>query len=209
MMRDDRVVEGLHERGSSRFEDETDVAPHADAVNAAAMGRFRPHGPHAGFDVRDRPRIGEQHVLNPRTDRTNGQIGPGILLDLHHAGEMIEQIDGPPDVFECVQIVRGIFAHELDIVEHLRVADQFDDRRPRNVQMRAQSRLSGIEQLTQSITTHARLLSSKEKSAQSESPFCGTSRAEATPGGPYLKTVTDPSAVPIAAPFANAAQDRL
>ena len=149
-----------------------DVPPHAHAVQAPGMRRFRADGPHAGFDVRDRPRIGEQHVLNARADCANRQICPWVLFDLHHSGEVIEQVDRPPDVLQRVQVVRRVFGDELDVVEHPRMADQLHNRRPGDVQMRAQGRLPGVEQLSKTIAAHAGSLSS-QRSKGNPKPHCG------------------------------------
>src|SRR5262249_27145040 len=72
----------------------------------------------------------------------------------HHRRHVIEQIDSAADVLHCIKIVRRILAHELDVVEHPRVANQFDDRWPGDMEVRAETRLVRLQQLTESISAH-------------------------------------------------------
>ena len=39
----------------------------------------------------------------------------------------------------------GVFAHELDVIEHPRMADQLEDRRPGAVNVRSQGGLTGVQ----------------------------------------------------------------
>src|SRR5262249_48782660 len=114
----------------------------------------RPAPPARFFDIFFRPRIGKENVLDPRTDRTDCQVRPRFLLDLHHCRHVVEKIYGAPDVLKGVEIVRSVFPDELDVIEHPRVADQFDDRGPRTVDMRPQTRLPGIQQFAKTISAH-------------------------------------------------------
>jgi hypothetical protein len=85
---------------------------------------------HALARVLDGADVGEQEVLDTGANRPHAPVNPRLLLDLHHAAEVGEELDGAADVVQLVEIVGRVLADELDVVEHLRLAHQLDQRRP-------------------------------------------------------------------------------
>jgi hypothetical protein len=126
----DRVLERLDERRPADVDHEADVAPHADPVVAAGLRRLGPDAADAFLRVGDRADVGEEEILDPGADRTDGEIAARLLLDLHHAGHVREDVDCAPKVLEGVEVVRRVLADEFDVVERAGVADELRDRRP-------------------------------------------------------------------------------
>ena len=77
-----------------------------------------------------------------------------VLLDLDHAGEVREQLDGSSEVVEVVQCPWGVFGDELDIVPGPGLADQLRNRWPCAEQVCADARLALLEQFAQTVLTH-------------------------------------------------------
>ncbi len=94
------------------------------------IGVLGPDRTDAVTSVLGRPDVGKKHVLDTRTDGSHGQVAPGELLDLDHAAEVREELDGPPEVVEVVHGPGRVFGNELDVIELSRLADELGDGGP-------------------------------------------------------------------------------
>jgi hypothetical protein len=82
-------------------------------------------------------------------------MGPLRLLDLDHAGEVL-QLQRTAEIVQVVHIEWRVFRGEFDIVVVAGLTDQLHERRPGRKQMRAEGRLSGRQQRAQAIRAHDR-----------------------------------------------------
>ena len=108
--RDHRAVERLHERRAAAVQH---VARRPAACRRRGGRRARrlgPHGPHALADVLHRSHVGEQEVLDAGADRARGQVRPRVLLDLHHPGHVVEQVDRAAEVLEGEYRSYGVYS---------------------------------------------------------------------------------------------------
>ena len=72
------------------------------AALARALGARRLD---ALLHVLDRPRVGEEQVLDAGADGARGDEGARLLGYLHHGGHVREELHGARDVLEGVHVV--------------------------------------------------------------------------------------------------------
>ena len=84
-------------------------------MNTSGRWCFRPYRFDALPDIFDRPRIGEQNVLNPRTNRSNRQVRPRLLLDFHHRRHVVKQIEDLAVGIELPKVACLGLAYKADI----------------------------------------------------------------------------------------------
>src|SRR3712207_7373601 len=65
--------------------------PYTTLFRSARAGGFGAHRSDAQLGVGDRPDIGEQHALEARSDRPHRLVRVLLLLDLDHAGEVLDR----------------------------------------------------------------------------------------------------------------------
>ena len=149
-----RVVEGLHEGGRAHVHDIAHVAAHAHAVETAVSRCLRPRRGDALRHVGGRARVGEEQVLDAGADGPHPEIGPRLLLDLHHGRHVRKGVHGAREILEGEEIVGRVLSRELHVVEEAGVARQLDGGRPRRVDMGAEGGLPRAQELAKLIGTH-------------------------------------------------------
>src|ERR1700733_4214809 len=92
------------------------VTSHANPVQTLMIGMFRSYRPHAVKCLLGCPDIGEQYVLEARTNCPHGEMPTSILLDLDHSCEVWEQLDGPTKIVQIVHRPRLVLCHKFHIV---------------------------------------------------------------------------------------------
>jgi hypothetical protein len=102
-------------------------------------------------------RTAAKHALEAGADRPHRLVRVLLLLDLDHAGEVL-QLEGAAEIVEVVHGEGRVFGGELDVVVILGVADQLDEGRPARQDVGADRRLPGVQLLAQAIGAHGRLL---------------------------------------------------
>ena len=127
--------------------------PVGRAIQAAAGRGVGPDGPHAGARVVGGPHVREQDGLESGAHGSLRQPRPRLLVELDHRAEPVE-LRRPAEVVEPMQVVRRVLARELDVVVLPGVADDLDDGRPRRVDVRADRRATGSQQLPKTVRTH-------------------------------------------------------
>ena len=124
----------------------------------AAAGHVRPRRLDAFFRVLDVPDVSEQDRLEARPDRPLGQPLPRFLIQLDHCREVVE-LRRAAEIVERMQVVRRVFARELDVVEDAGQADDLDERWPRVVEMRPERGTAGAQRLAERVRSHRWVLS--------------------------------------------------
>jgi hypothetical protein len=59
-------------------------------MEAAPIRRLGAHGAHAGLGIGGGADIGKEHILDAGAERADCEVVARLLLDLHHAGEVVE-----------------------------------------------------------------------------------------------------------------------
>ena len=117
----------------------------AYAVFAAILWRVRLDGADASLSFFHVVTIGKEHALKARTNRALGAKAMRLIIHLDHHAQIV-QFGGSAEVVKVVEIIGRIFGDKLDIVKHTRMADRFDHRRPRRMDVSGDARLVVGEQ---------------------------------------------------------------
>ena len=120
---------------------------HPTAVESVGL---RSHSLYRFLDFFHGPKVCEEYILEARADGPLCQevVGDGIYLD--HGGHVIK-LRSPGQIFERVEVERGVDAAEFYVVHHARIPHDFHHARPRTMEVRPERRLSLFEKLPQLV----------------------------------------------------------